>query len=255
MYTVDPSVWVSVASMYLEGTAACWYESIDNTPAIATWQSFCQALHERFDLNQHEALIRQLFQIKQTTTVTEYVERFSKLLDQLKSYSTSTDPLFYTMRFIDGLRSELNAIILVSRPKTLDAAIAMALVQEEVGSTPSACTAFRGDWSSLSKSIPKTALSLPLPPRHDKLQAAPTATESPAATSVDAKLTAVKAYHRALGLCYKCGDKWSKDHKCAPPKFSCTLSRNYGICSRMMNLTPTKPFPLTPSNKCSWPFH
>ncbi|CAD6249360.1 unnamed protein product [Miscanthus lutarioriparius] len=120
------------------------------------------------------------------------------------------------MRFIYGLRSELKAIILVSRPKTLDAAIAMALVQEEVGGTPSARTAFRGDWSSSSKFIPKTTLPLPLPPRHDKPQAAPTATESSAATSVDPKLAAVKAYRHALGLCYKCADKWSKDHKCGP---------------------------------------
>ena len=27
---------------------------------------------------------------------------------------------------------------------------------------------------------------------------------------------AVKAYRKALGLCYKCGLKWSRDHKCAP---------------------------------------
>ena len=29
-------------------------------------------------------------------------------------------------------------------------------------------------------------------------------------------LVALKAYRRALGLCYKCAAKWSKDHKCAP---------------------------------------
>jgi len=118
--------------MYLEGNAACWYESIDNTPAIATWTTFCQSLHDRFDRDQHEAFIRQLFQIKQTSTVTDYVERFTKLVDQLKAYSATTDPLFYTMRFVDGLRPELKAIILVSKPKSLDAAISMALVQEEV---------------------------------------------------------------------------------------------------------------------------
>jgi hypothetical protein len=27
---------------------------------------------------------------------------------------------------------------------------------------------------------------------------------------------AVKAYRKAMGLCYKCGLKWSWDHKCAP---------------------------------------
>jgi hypothetical protein len=123
MNNVDPAVWVSVSSMYLEGNAACWYESIDNSPAIASWQAFCQALHSRFDRDQHAVFIRQLFQIKHTSTVADYVERSTKLVDQLKAYSSTTDPLFYTMRFIDGLHPELKAIILVARPQSLDAAI------------------------------------------------------------------------------------------------------------------------------------
>ncbi|XP_066339869.1 uncharacterized protein [Miscanthus floridulus] len=217
MNNVYPAVWVSVSSMYLEGDAAYWYESIDNTPAIATWQAFCQALHSRFGRDQHAVFIRQLFQIKQATTVTDYVERFTKLVNQLKAYSSTTDPLFYTMRFIDGLRPELKTIILVARPQSLDAAISMALVQEEVGNTPSSRTPSKGDWSSPSKFTPKTAWPLPPPPqRNDKLAVAITATETPAAPSFDAKLSAVKAYCRAMGLCYKCGEKWSKDHKCSP---------------------------------------
>ncbi|CAD6222687.1 unnamed protein product [Miscanthus lutarioriparius] len=72
-----------------------------------------------------------------------------------------------------------------------------------------------GEYSSSSKSvaIPRTALPLPLPPtpRPDKhlqpMQAAlPTA---------DSKLATIKSYRRALGLCFKCGMKWSKDHKCS----------------------------------------
>jgi hypothetical protein len=35
-------------------------------------------------------------------------------------------------------------------------------------------------------------------------------------SDVVSKLSALKQYRRALGLCYKCGAKWSKDHKCAP---------------------------------------
>jgi hypothetical protein len=31
----------------------------------------------------------------------------------------------------------------------------------------------------------------------------------------DSKLAAIKSYRKALGLCYKCGAKWSKDHKCS----------------------------------------
>lgn len=29
-------------------------------------------------------------------------------------------------------------------------------------------------------------------------------------------MAAVKSYRRAMGLCYKCAGKWSKDSKCPP---------------------------------------
>ena len=120
------------------------------------------------------------------------------------------------MRFVDGLRPELKAIILVSKPKSLDAAISMALAQEEVATVPTSRAPSQTDWTSSNKFIPKTMLPLPLPPRNDKQPATTAATESPATMSVDAKLAAVKTYRRAMGLCYKCGEKWSKDHKCNP---------------------------------------
>lgn len=81
MHYVDRSLWISVASMYLEGAAARWYQSIEHTPATASWSSFSQALHDRFDRDQHKAFIRQLFHMKQTTTISDYLERFSALVD------------------------------------------------------------------------------------------------------------------------------------------------------------------------------
>jgi len=57
---------------------------------------------------------------------------------------------------------------------------------------------------------------LPLPPQPDKQPAPTAATPTPATMSLDAKLAAVKTYRRGMGLCYKCGAKWSKDHKCNP---------------------------------------
>jgi hypothetical protein len=37
-----------------------------------------------------------------------------------------------------------------------------------------------------------------------------------ASSTLDNKLAAIKAYRRAMGLCFNCGVKWSKDHTCAP---------------------------------------
>jgi len=56
---------------------------------------------------------------------------------------------------------------------------------------------------------PRSALPLPLPPGKDKPAVA-------LEFSTDSKLAAVKAYRRAMGLCYKFGLKWTKDHKCSP---------------------------------------
>lgn len=31
----------------------------------------------------------------------------------------------------------------------------------------------------------------------------------------DGKLSALKAYRRAKGLCFKCGERWSQSHRCS----------------------------------------
>jgi hypothetical protein len=97
----------------MEGPAAIWYQSIAPQLPTATWDTFCQMLHERFDRDQHEYLLRQMFNIRQQSTVSAYVTAFSQLVDKLISYSPNADPLYFTQRFIDGLRFDIKAIVLV----------------------------------------------------------------------------------------------------------------------------------------------
>lgn len=116
---------------------------------------------------------------------------------------------------MDGLRPNIRAIVVVQRPQDFDTACCLALLQEEVACAPS--KPFRsGDWSSPFKTLPAVKAPLPLtpPPKVDKAlaQAVPAA----AVSSSDSTLRAIKAYRRAVGLCFKCGDKWSKDHQCSP---------------------------------------
>lgn len=59
----------------------------------------------------------------------------------------------------------------------------------------------------------------PPPPRADKVVSAPppaAAAQAAPPPQSDVKLAALKAYRRALGLCFKRGNKWSKDHRCPP---------------------------------------
>jgi hypothetical protein len=67
---------------------------------------------DRFGKDQHAILVRQLFHIKQTSSV-EYIEKFAGLVDELTAYESKPDPLHYTMCFIDGLRDDIRVVVLI----------------------------------------------------------------------------------------------------------------------------------------------
>jgi hypothetical protein len=63
----------------------------------------------------------------------------------LKAYSPKHDQLYFTMRFIDGLRPNIKSVMLVQRPKDLDTTATLALLQEEVASATPAKQSQFGD--------------------------------------------------------------------------------------------------------------
>jgi hypothetical protein len=89
---------------------------------------FCSLIHDRFSRDQHEALSRQLFYIRQTGSVNEYVVQFSKLVDQLLSYESDANHLYYATCFVDSLKLDIKSMVMIQRPTTLDDACALALV-------------------------------------------------------------------------------------------------------------------------------
>lgn len=88
--------------MQLDGPAARCCQSVAKRLKQVDWSEFSSMLLERFGRDQQESLIRQLFHIRQTSIVANYVEQFTELVDQLIAYEHSTDPMYYTIRFTDG---------------------------------------------------------------------------------------------------------------------------------------------------------
>jgi hypothetical protein len=165
--------------------------------------------------------MRQLFHIKQTGSVVDYVEEYAQLVDQLAAYTSTTDPLYYTLRFIDGLREDIKSIVLVQRPPDLDTACVLAALPEEVGDSSRRRDFKRSESGYLTKSTSKNPLPLPTPPVRDKqgyslLADDRRGTESSRTSSLETKAAALRSYRRAMGLCYKCNERWSREHKCAP---------------------------------------
>jgi hypothetical protein len=165
---------------------------------------------ERFGRDQHEQLIRQLFHICQTSTVALYIEQFSELIDQLSAYENKTDPMFYTLRFIDGLKDTIKSNVLLHRPSTLDTVGVLAQLQEEVMEPTR--SDFRKPVYTRGPSPAQHPLPLPRPPAPAKF----TSEAGNGTRSTDDKLSSLKAYRRARGLCDKCAEKWFHGHCCAP---------------------------------------
>jgi hypothetical protein len=113
MYGVELSLWVQVASMHLEGLAARWLQSVERRLKHANWHEFCSLIHDRFGRDQHDALIHQLFHMRQEGFVTEYVDQFSALVGQLSAYESKANLLYYAMRFVDGLREKIKSMVMI----------------------------------------------------------------------------------------------------------------------------------------------
>jgi hypothetical protein len=141
------------------------------------------------------------------------VDRFAELVDQLASYENNPDPLHFTMRFIDGLREDLRAPVLIQRPTDLDTAYVLAKLQEEVV-VPGRRREFKkNDYGFPHKQdVPPSSL-LPAPGKLDRTVMASHEASKP--RSISDRWSSLKAYRRAQGLCQHCAEKWTKDHKCS----------------------------------------
>uniref|UniRef100_A0ACD5WIN7 Uncharacterized protein n=1 Tax=Avena sativa TaxID=4498 RepID=A0ACD5WIN7_AVESA len=204
----------SYASSLFVGDAATWLESFLPKSPHPTWIEFSSAVQTRFCRNQHQILVRRMFHICQTTTVQDYVERFTQLLDQISAFETQPDPIHYLTRFLDGLKPAVRVLVAIQRPMDLDTAYSLALLYEELGdgSTP-----MNSQYSSSHTT--RRLQSVPLPPPQPPAKwISKSVEERKAAESSrnisDEKWTNLKAYRRSKGLCFTCGEKWGREHQC-----------------------------------------
>lgn len=77
-------------------------------------------------------MIRQFFHARQSNSVLEYVEQFDGLVHQFLAHDSTIQAPMIVKRFIDGLKIEIRAPVLMQRPVDLDTACSLAILQEVV---------------------------------------------------------------------------------------------------------------------------
>ncbi|PUZ49679.1 hypothetical protein GQ55_7G344500 [Panicum hallii var. hallii] len=160
-----------------------------------------------------------MISVKQTGALSEYIERFFELFDQLVAYHRTTDPMYFTMQFIEGLRPDLQAAVLIQRPPDLDTAIVLSQLQDEVAVNAKRRDMKRPAYNGSIKPSSAYPLPLPAPPKDDKSSSqfaeGSRSVDQFRNKSAEDKWRSLRAMRRDQGLRQYYAEKWSRDHKCA----------------------------------------
>ena len=210
MYSIHPSYWISMATLHFTSSTTIWLQSVHKKITHLDWEGFCNLLCTRFGRDRHQSLIRQFYTLRQTSSVADYIERFENLMNHLISYSDAIHPLYFLARFVEGLRADIRAVVMVQRPPDLDSACALSLLQEEVAEgvpkDHQRLPEFR-----CPQNASKVGVPLPLPPPRTTVPAVAEdrrGTDASRAGQDSGKLATLRVYRRARGFCFKCGERW-----------------------------------------------
>ncbi|CAD6267218.1 unnamed protein product [Miscanthus lutarioriparius] len=154
----------------------------------------------KYDKDQYEILLRQLDSLKQSASVLEYQAEFEKLAHGVLLYNPAFDDTFFVTRFVSGLRDEIRSALLLHRPKDVDTASALVLIQEQELEQGNAKSSGR-DFTRLTG--PKNTAVEPIKPIIKTTK-----------TEAEDKLASLESFRHRNGLCFKCGEKWSPAHTC-----------------------------------------
>jgi len=88
IFNVHESMWVTSASLHMEGNAARWWQVYKQQNGLGTWTQFKQAVESKFGAYAYREALNELLELKQTGTVEDYVTTFEALQFQLSMHNT-----------------------------------------------------------------------------------------------------------------------------------------------------------------------
>lgn len=210
IYGVREEMKPRFASLNFVGQATTWLQTIQLRGRLKTWSALHTAVCAHFDKDQYPLHMKQLDNLKQTGSVAEYYTKFEQLAHSILLYNPAYDDVFFVTRFLNGLKEEIQAPIILHRPKDLEAASTLALLQEAELDSAKSKSHSKADQREQTKFSYMSLSNIV------KQHSAPRA-EQPhkERTNVDSSWENLKAHRKANGLCFTCGEKWTgRNHRC-----------------------------------------
>jgi hypothetical protein len=210
MYEIPVHLWVRFVTVNFKRNAALWLLTYEEQHDIDSWPDLCHAVEKKFGRDLYQNYMRDLLAIKQTSDVLEYSERFEQAKHRVLVHNRDIGEVLFVQKFIDGLKHNISRAIALHKPRTIDAALSFALMQEQLWEESN--TSFPNCGQEYSRSVVKLASYSPTSttstgvlgtaPTPDKLQP----DKPQAKPKWDGKYETLRAKRRASGLCMKCGE-------------------------------------------------
>jgi hypothetical protein len=219
VYDVPVHLWVHFATVNFKGNAALWLLTYEAQHNIDSWPDLCVAIEQKFGRDLYQNYMRDLLSLRQTSDVLEYAERFEQAKHRVLVHNREIGEVFFVQKLIDGLKFNISNVIALHKARTVDAALSLAVMQEQI--LESASRRFPSRGREYSRSVVKTSsmhtdtarvlgsppsLSKPSEEKHREDKQRP---------KWDSKYESLRAKRRAAGLCMKCGEPFSPQHRCA----------------------------------------
>jgi hypothetical protein len=106
IYQVPEFLWLSFASLHMEGNAR-WVREYKRSQGLGNRAQFTQADQEKFGAEEDSQAMRDLLQLTQRSSLEEYIHAFEEAKYVNTLHSPGLGETFFVSQFVKGLKGEL----------------------------------------------------------------------------------------------------------------------------------------------------
>ncbi|XP_027083531.2 uncharacterized protein [Coffea arabica] len=128
---VEEELKSDLAQLHLKGKADIWFLGMYHGRAEVPWEELSRAICERFGGGTPEETIKEFNKLAQTSSVTDYLEKFELLKSLVMPLLPNQPDSYYKSCFLSGLKGEIVNMVRMARPRTLADTIEAAKLQEK----------------------------------------------------------------------------------------------------------------------------
>jgi hypothetical protein len=132
IFKVSEAMWVQVASLHLEGIAARWFHVHKLKQRTGEWNHFSRDVLNKFGADEYPKAMRRLMGLRQTGSLDEFVRAIEEARYMVSLHNPKLGEVLFVTQFIKGLEYDLQGAVQSQMPTTLDGAVLIAKMQDEL---------------------------------------------------------------------------------------------------------------------------